>query len=409
MIYIFIAIACILILVQYKLEGRIVNLISILMVPYIFNVTINNFVVCDVLGFFKVSDDVIEMLMLAFMSFFIGALLPSICYQHNNIIETDNILRFNNYHIKQMAISISIIGIIGIIKLTYMCLLGVFNAEHFDLSEGLMGMGIVGHLLILSYSIVPIVFLYWTYNPKKLRYLIGIILIFIATFSTFIKYNIIALAVNIVIFTLIYRKSVLFKSILFLCLFTVIVFIANYMIGFIIRDADVNPLFYVNHLWVYISGSIIYDNYIFTNGIRIGVDIFYKLMTFICALPNMFFYKICDFRVFPHIRQEPLPIGRYGQRSNVVDAIGYLYPSGGSSEDVLVFISVMIIIGFVFACIYVYSKRTYRHFNTFISIFLTYFVFFSFFGTFYINSAPWESLVYAMIIPKLFIKKRSNL
>ena len=409
MIHIFLLISCVIVFWQYKLEGKVVNLISIFMMPYIFNVAINNTLACNVLGFFKISDEVLGMLTLAFVSFFIGSLPASISMCRNCIVEEDNNYRFSNYHLSMMLMLVTAIGIIGGGKFLYMYFTGGFSAENFSINEGAMGSGIIGHMLLLSQSLIPIIFLYWTYNLKKISYLLPLILIMLVIFSTFVKYNIIGLAVNIFIFVLIYRRSMLFKAISILCLFTVVIFIANYAISFWVRNTVVIPSFYINHLWTYISGSIIYDNYIFSEGVRVGISTFDKLLIFIYALPNMFFNKLLGFKVHTHVRQEALAIGEHGQRSNVTDAIGYLYPSGGNLGDIAVFAIVMVIIGFLFTFIYMYSKQKYTYFNTFISIFLTYFVFFSFFGTFYINPGPWESLVYALIIPRFFVRKRCKL
>ena len=409
MIYIFLLIVSLIVLAQYRLERNIVNLISILIVPYIFNIVVNNFFVSRLLGFYSISDDVLQMLILAFLAFFLGSLPPSIVLRRNYIIELDNIKRFSHYYIDKMVMLVGAIAIIGLIKLAYIYLTGGFNSANFIDNEGVMGNGILGHLLLLSYSIIPIIFLYWTYNPKKISYLIVVVLIMLITFSTFVKNNIIALAVNIAIFLLIYRKSVFMKSIIFLCLFTILVFVANYAIGFYTRGITVNPMFYINHLWIYLAGSIIYDNYIFIDGIRTGINIFDKLMIFLSALPNMFFNKFWGFRIFEHISQTSRPIGDYGQCSNVVDAFGYLYPSGGNLTDVFVFSIVIVIIGFLFSYVYSYSKLNVRYFSTFSSIFLTYFVFFSFFGTFYINPGPWECLVYALVIPRLFVRRPRKL
>ena len=164
--------------------------------------------------------------------------------------------------------------------------------------------------------------------------------------------------------------------------------------------------FYLNHLWGYIGGSLIYDNYIFTRGVRIGLGSIEKLMTFVFALPNMFLNKIFGIRLFPHIRQQDLIISYGLEQSNVVDAIGYLYPSFGSALDIIEFLLVMLLLGLIFSMLVrLMLNHSKERFNTTIAFFLAEFVLMSFFGTFYISPGPWEQLVWCAIIPQLFYKE----
>lgn len=71
-------------------------------------------------------------------------------------------------------------------------------------------------------------------------------------------------------------------------------FILSYSVTFISRGTakDVDISFYIYHLWKYVGGSVINDNHIFTDGIRIDVSFFFKIGTILFALPNMFINKI---------------------------------------------------------------------------------------------------------------------
>ena len=237
-----------------------------------------------------------------------------------------------------------------------------------------------------------------------------VLLLILVTFGTFIKYNVIGLFVTLFMFIMIYRKSLLRKAIIVLVSITCIVFVSNYAVGFFLRDVEVDSSFYINHLWNYASGSLIYDNYIFGyHGVRVGVSIWYKLMTFICGLPNMFIYKLSGDKIFPHERQDDLVISSDGTTSNVVDAIGYIYPSHGYFYEILCFCAVIILIGFFSALIYKKGLVKSKRIHSFLAVYITYFVFFSFFGTFYIVSGPWEILVYSLIIPQLFYSKNKQI
>ena len=400
MTILFVIIVSIMVLYQRWKEGNWVNLISVFMGPYIPLVFLNNFFVYKN-GFDKINDDVLVMILTSFIVFFSGSLLFKVKKNSTNK-EEDNVSKLSRYDFKKMRTFLIFIGLIGIVKIIILYLQGSFSSNIDDV-EGVMGGGAIGHLLLASYSLLPIYFMYWTYN-RKLTILMPIILIMIVTFSSFVKYNIIGLFVSFFLFLALYRKSVLKRSLLILVSFVGVVFYVNYAISFEVVGNDMTTQFILNHFWMYIAGSLIYDNYIFLYGIRPGIGVFYKLGTFIFALPNMFLEKTFDFKLFPHVRQEDLSISDFGETSNVVDAIGYLYPSKCDVLEVIIFYVILFILGALMAYIYKKHMKSSKYYDVFIVNFLCYFVFFSFFGTFYINSAPWEILIYSIFIPKLFIK-----
>ena len=161
---------------------------------------------------------------------------------------------------------------------------------------------------------------------------------------------------------------------------------------------------------MYASGSPIYDDYIFSRDINTHLTVGYKMMTFLMAFPNMFIKKFSDgIGVFPHLKKDFLPIGNdYGQVSNVTDAFGYLFPAKGDPEEVVAYFLILFVLGFVFNSVYMKAKNNGGYFNTYIVNLITYFIFFSFFGTFYISPGPWEIIIYSLIVPPLF-QKSTNL
>ena len=146
-------------------------------------------------------------------------------------------------------------------------------------------------------------------------------LVNLVDFSSFIKYNVLGPIVTLFIFVSLYRSTLLKKASIGLAFFVLIIFMANYLIGFIISGSDVDPSFYIGHFWKYFAGSVIYDNYIFTTGIRVDTTFFYKILTFFFALPNMFFKIIFDEEYFPHIGQSMRDVSDFGEESNVVAVI----------------------------------------------------------------------------------------
>lgn len=405
MLFVFLLISILIIIIQYRREKNWLNLSSLFIVPYLVLVSINNIIIYR-FGFYQISDSVLLMLTCAFSLFYIGSRV-FVVNSNTLIKEQDNEERFAEYDIDTMTIFLYIVAIAGLIKAFIMFRNGQFAATTISDVEGTISRGIVGHLLLASYSVLPIVFLYWTYI-KKLKYIIPVLGIFLVSFATFIKYNIIGIFVSLFIFLIIYKKSVIKIAVIILVTAAVGIFFVNYAVVFYIRGVFSNATtqFYLEHLWTYMCGSLIYDNYIFTNGVRVGVGISYKLMTFLCALPNMFIGKLFNIKLFPHMRQPDMLTASHGVTSNVVDSIGYLFPSKGSLFDLLLFGIVFLTIGALFSYIYRRNMKNNRKFNTFIANFLCYFVFFSFFGTFYVQSGPWEILVYSLILPNLLYKRK---
>lgn len=393
--------------VQYRIEGRWLNLYSILMSPYLFIVALNNYVFSKI-GFYKISDDVLVMLLVSFFFFYIGGFPFNKGKHKKELKENESITRLNQYNIKRMTIILYVIAIISITRLFILYRNGAFNAYNIDDSEGVMGTGPVAHLLNLSYVICPIIFLYWTYHKKRLYYLFPIILILISTFSTFIKYNIIGQFVTLYLMVGLYRPKLLKTGTVILVASVIGIFILNYYTTSSIAGFEFQQGFYLNHFWKYVSGSVINDNHIFEGDCK-AISIWHTLMRYLFALPNMFLSKV-DIKLFPDNGRKNIfySVSEYGEESNVIDAFGSLYCSTENILDFLVYIIVVLLIGFLAALTWNRLRSNRNKFDIFLVIFLTYFVFFSFFGTFYILSNPWEILVYSAIVPNLFRKKNDS-
>ena len=200
---IFLIVTGLLIFFQYKRENNFLNLISILTIPYFFIVLFNNYIFYR-FGFYRINDDVLFMLMGSLVIFFLGASCVTI-KKIPLLREEDNEHRFLQYDIDKMTVSLIVIALIGLLRVYRMYMSGDFSGSNFDEAEGVAGNGIIGHLMLLSSSISPVVFLYWLEHKKKISCLIAVILIILLHFSTFIKYNVIGVVVSLFIFTLLYK------------------------------------------------------------------------------------------------------------------------------------------------------------------------------------------------------------
>lgn len=395
---IFIVFSCFLIYLQYRSEKNIINLISILIAPYVIIVFFNNFFFYN-MGFYKVSDASMIVFLVAFFLFFVGGRVAMKTTRNVIITETITTINLEKYNTRRMKRVLSLIVLVGLIKLAYMISSGKFMAN-----EGEMGFGLFGHLLLISYSITPFLVLNWTNNKKDWMSIILPLLTLMLAFSSFIKYHIIGHIIVIFLFLVINKKSLLKKALIILISVVIGVFVLNYMMGFAMKGLTAQSSFYVSHFWKYCAGALINSNHFHIGSISEEIGLLYKLMIYICALPNLFLsvlgIKIFSSDAFDFTNHF---VSEYGQDSNVVDAITRLYPADGDVLEILLFAMFMLIIGFIFMRIYLKAKQ--KPLSVFLSVFLTFFVFLSFFGTFYMLSAPWEMLVWTLLIPKMFLKR----
>ena len=143
---------------QYRIEGRLVNLYSILMSPYLFIVIFNNLFFFQ-FGFYQISDKTLTMLLASLLLFYIGG-LPFILRKRKRkrtIVQEDRVSeeKLTHYNIKNMTLLLYIIGIISIVRFYALFRSGTFNSDTIGDAEGMMKSGIVGHLLNLSYVVPP--------------------------------------------------------------------------------------------------------------------------------------------------------------------------------------------------------------------------------------------------------------
>ena len=167
-------------------------------------------------------------------------------------------------------------------------------------------------------------------------------------------------------------------------------------------NALVKNQFYLYHLWNYIAGSIIDDNYLFLYGPYGNGSILYKLCGMVSAPLNLFVNTIIGKKLFRNLDISFRPVHILGEKSNVVDCFGYLYPSNSVLYAKLLYYAVILCAGILAGSLYKRAMRKKNQFYIDLSVFLTFFLFFSFFGPFYVNLPPWEILLWSCIMPRLF-------
>lgn len=420
----------------------------ILTFPYVAIIIVNNLVAVH-WGFYKISVSTITFLGTSFGLFLFGILLYRFkkgILGRKNFTDFKQSLRLEFYQLKENRISRKIgqkdnsqriysrkqkkeenresiskfefynMSVLlkyaliceGIITIRVLYVIIKYGFAFFvaDENEGYLMTGILGHLLLTLYVIIPILFYYWLRYKKNILFLISSLYGIGLFFLTFVKYHSICLIVLIYIFIVCEDRRYLKKGMIIIASTCILAFILSYSVTFLSRGTakDVDVSFYIYHLWKYVGGSVINDNHIFTDGIRTDVSFFFKIGTILFALPNMFINKIFGTQFFVMESLPMLQVADMEERSNVVDFIGYIYPSKGEFLEIVCFGIFMIGFGFLSQYFYDCNEKTKKGFYLPTSVYLTFFCFFSFFSTYGTLSTVWEILVMSYIIPYFFRK-----
>ncbi len=409
MIYIFLIIGIAIVYIDYWINRRIISVISVLTIPYLVIVPLNNWYAVK-FGFYSIENKTILMLMLALVCFFIGNMFANMKRRVSKtkvIIDYEqNHTKFELYKMKNMLVYVYAVEFTGICRLlSIIADEGVHYLSTSDF-EGLLIQGIWGHLLLTAYPLVPILFYYYT-ESKKQSYLIASLLYIGLLFFTFVKYHSIGAIVLIFLFVAFENRKYIKRGAVLVTLVTIVAFISNYFITFLIRGttAKVQRSYYFRHLWNYIAGSLIHDNTIWSTGVGENQDTLYRLVSVVLTPVNVVLSKIAGIRLVPPVSIPYVWVGNNGEKGNVLDAIGYLFPGRMTIGNIFLFGIILVFVGWLFGAIYNHAIRVKGHFAVGICAFLTFFCFFSFFGTFYIHLPPWEIIFWCFLMPRVFDKR----
>ena len=407
MLLLFMVSIAILLLIEWKVTKNFINIFSMTAIPYFVIIPLNNLYFADLLGFYKVDNEVIEMLLLGLISIFIGCLVAGIFNSRRLLyvkVEDDVNVIFERYDVRKIARLILLIEMIMLIRAAFIFFQS--GISGFSNNEGAYLSGGVGHLYLMIFPLLPVVLLKWLTDKKEKMYLIIYIIgLFIAALS-FVKYNVISLVIITYIFICIHNKKYIVKGAILMIVLIVAFFIGNYILGFIANNmiGEVSNSFYKNHLWMYISGSLIHDNKIFSAGLNQNCGMIYKIVYCLAPLPNMF-YKLFTGSTFTFHINVPMEIlGRNGEAGNVIDFIGFMYSSGFKVPflDKISFSLFWIFMGLLFSIFFYRGMRRQGNLRITICIIITFFCILSFFGVYASLSTTWEILIWSMIIPNFF-------
>ena len=410
MLLIFEAVIIGLLIFDYRLNFYRLSPFSAISVPYAVLIPLNNLVAVKY-GFYSISDNVIIMELSALICFFIGTVISRVMCENTlkKGVKSSKLgyRKIANYKVDKIYRYCSIVIGIEVLRIIYIVLAHGIGYFFMPKNEGLILKGPLGHLLLTIYPLLPILFFTWLNDKKQKRYLMLCLLGALVLFSSLVKYHVIGLMVLMFLFVCMECKQYLYKGIIIIIACACAFFILNYSITFMYRKINVGSTFYFAHLWKYLAGSLIYNDIIFTKGLRVGLSEFYKLGRIFFALPNMFIKKIFGNMLFSEIEDTQfMLVSSIGESGNVVDFIGYLFPSKGDIFSMIGFEVLMIVFGFIVNFAYIRSINNINEFVLPISVVITFFCFLSFFAVYGGLIPPWEILVWSLIMPKLFYKHR---
>ena len=394
-----------LILFSHHIHNTWICPFIVLCAPYVIIIAINELVGVRA-GFFSISDNTLFVLMLGLFAFFIGT-IAIYALRKTNVglyMEEDRSYLLDNYETDLMLKYSLMVQLIGLMKLARLFLsYGLSGVAR----EGVLVSGIFGHLILSIFPLQPFLLLYWINNKKEKKYLLSVLLTGALLFASFVKYHIICFIVMCYLFLVITVRSFLKKGTVALVSFTGAFFFLNYLIDFFSQHVlhQVSQSFYLQHLWKYIAGAVINGETFLSGGMGGDASIGYKILTYICAVPNMFISLFSNKLLFPYVDCSLAAVSNIGEESNVVDAITYMYPISDSGLQVVCFILYHLAFGGIMELLFVQSIIKTDKLHIFLATVFSFFLFFSFFGTFYINSMPWEICIYSIVVVLMFDKK----
>ncbi|MCR5522591.1 MAG: DUF6337 family protein [Clostridia bacterium] len=412
MILLFELLCTAMILFDYIVHRRIITTISVISVPYMFILPVNNLFAVKY-GFYPINNEVILMLMLGLFCIFTGSFIADLIFSSGKSYgvkdSEDCVKKLDHFRMRSMRnFAIIIEGFCMLRLLMFIASYG-FSALSDDETENLVS-GIFGHLYLLVYVLLPFMLLYWLKHKKEILYLFVFVFGVGFGFLSFTKYHSIGLIIMTYIFVSIEDKKYIKKGAFCIVAAAVLLFVSNYIIGFLFKGnlANINKDFYILHLWKYIGGSVVHDNNLFTSGLNVGVGFIQKILYCIMPLPNMFLKPLFGYEYVPPLDFPMEAVASNSEESNVIDFIGYMFPSKGDVFDIVVFAVIMICIGIIFSAVYNCSLKKKQSFAITLCTFMAFFEFLFFFGIFASKSMTWELLVISIILPRIF-DRRTNL
>lgn len=414
MIWVFECVVFLMLVASYKIYKKMITPFNLMAVPYAIIILLNNYWAVDI-GFYPIIDQVILMILAGLSFVFCGTLLANNkrkLASLNYVKEKEkDVSEFQLYNMKGILYYVLFVDFISFLRFVFAYMKGGWLFFVSDVNEGYMMSGIGGHFLLSAFPLIPIVFYYWLKNKHEIVYFVSCILAFFLVALSFVKYHILSLFLYIYLFVAFKDRRYFRIGTIFVVVIVMLFFMGNYFITFLIRGSELNDTFYLMHFWKYVGGSLIHDTLIFTTGMNVEGESLIKLNNIIFTLPDYLLIPFVGERVFFTELDSKVyleSVGNMGEVGNVIDFIGYMFPSVGNLPDYIVFAFTFLLLGYISSCLYNMAIKDLNNYAklTGTLIFLTFFCLLAFFSVYGLLSTTWELMVWSFTIPHLFYKRR---
>ena len=393
---------------------RYISSFTLIILPYIAIVLINNLFISG-FGFYRVTGDTMCILLIAGIIFYFAAAGASVVQSRGGVCAAaGSALLPNVFNMKRVSAFVSAVLMIRLVQLVGLFLrhgLSGIIANDFRL---LLARGIIGHLMISVFPLIPLLFYEWLTDRRKNRYYLLLTLVYF--FFAFIeteKAQVLSVSIAVFLYCVFMNEKYLVRGALILVSLVVVFFIGNYVMKLILQGfiSKVTNDYYIYRLWNYIAGGIINSRILTEENVIIHTDALDYLADVLLSFPNMILGGLTGSSVGPDVLHDfPLitkfirvtnyTSGYRSQTGNVLSTISYAYGNGSLPAFALV----MALWGAVSESIMGLVRRAAdnRHF-LFVCSYMT-FSFLSFFGSYYTGPSFTERLLYCVLWAFVFHK-----
>lgn len=372
--------------------------------PYVTIVLMNNIIFTRI-GFVDVSDKSIVIYLMTTIVFFVGKIF-------GDLLADKYIFTLTGHQIvkKNSVVSIKLIRTIHIGALVCIFVDLFIRIEQFGLKNISMGMEeystytLASHLLLTIVPFTVILIENWIKEHKIIDAILALLSFFV-TLMTFVKYNVIIIFLIIFIYLLMKWPKLFLKIVPIVVGAIVSAFVLNYLINFMANGNQITSSFLFYHLWGYISGGIVNleKGTIYFEG-NSNISLGKWFLSMFMATPNMFINKM-GLPVYSYSFERLVPNFDLGMSSsNVINIAGTVYIQSNLIEYIL------FVLGWGFINEFIYKKSLKTNnigFRLVASTFLG-FNLLSFFGCFFVLSAPWEQMIQTIVIFGILSKINKN-
>lgn len=383
-----------------KVYKKLINPLSVFAFPFLFIVIIINFF-GDKIGYYKVSDKVLFIILICIISFFVGNVLILFFSKKNNIFSKKK-YEFKNLDFAMgLAISICFFSFIVLYLKAYYYV-GIVNFYKPPMTQ-ILKSGIFAHLVYLGYPAFYYYIIKFIKTGEK-RYFFLIFIYIFLSFGTMTKYHVLFPIVGSFFFLSFHvKKTRLFKYILICLMIIIILFMTNYLVFFLINNNfNLDKIIWsLDRLLFYIvNGPIVFSEHIENNIMpNHNISIFTRVSNVLLPkATELIGLERIDYKKFFKVNDR-------GFSGNVITFLGESYYFLGLWGSV----TLMVILGFIVSLFY---KLAFITKNLIIEIFTSHLltiIFLMFFGNYFSLLPIWERMFFILFIPILTIFKNNGL